>query len=274
MNQKSSVVQVRQNVQWALKSDSLPPRVANGPTLLAGIARCGHCGSALIQNTGKGGAYRYYCCSKRLKQGQTGCKGLRMPMHHLDDIVIREVGKRILAPDHLKDLLEGFIKSTTSRAEQAREKLLKLKHSHKEAEASLQRLLSLVESGAIDASDPSLRERLVGLRLQRDSLAKEVSELSKRMTEGDPVVTPEKIERLGLLLHDRLHNGSPEFRQAYAGLLMDEVRVTSDEIRISGSKSLLARLAASQSNLDSPEVLSFVRKWRARKDSNLLPLDS
>jgi site-specific DNA recombinase len=39
----------------------LPPRVANGPTFLAGLARCGYCGAALIQNTGKGGAYRYYC---------------------------------------------------------------------------------------------------------------------------------------------------------------------------------------------------------------------
>ena len=247
----------------------MPPRVANGPTLLAGIARCGHCGSALIQNTGKGGMYRYYCCSKRLKQGRTGCKGLRMPMQHLDDIVIREVGKRILAPDHLKDLLDGFINSTTSRANEAKDKFLKLKQTHKEAEASLQRLLGLVESGTMDANDPSLRERLVGLRLQRDGLAKEVAELGRRMTQGDPLVTPDRIERLGFLLHDKLHNGSPEFRQAYAGLLMDEVRVSTDEIRISGSKSLLARLAASESNLDATEVLSFVRKWRARKDSNL-----
>jgi DNA invertase Pin-like site-specific DNA recombinase len=36
----------------------VPPRVVNGPTFLAGIARCGHCGAALIQNTGKGGTYR------------------------------------------------------------------------------------------------------------------------------------------------------------------------------------------------------------------------
>ena len=32
-----------------------PPRVANEPKLLAGIARCGNCGTALIQNTGKSG---------------------------------------------------------------------------------------------------------------------------------------------------------------------------------------------------------------------------
>jgi site-specific DNA recombinase len=31
-----------------------PQRVVNGPTFLAGIARCGYCGAALIQNTGEG----------------------------------------------------------------------------------------------------------------------------------------------------------------------------------------------------------------------------
>ena len=53
----------------------MPPRVANGPTLLAGVVRCGYCGAAMIQNTGKGGDYRYYCCSRKLKEGLTACRG-------------------------------------------------------------------------------------------------------------------------------------------------------------------------------------------------------
>jgi len=76
--------------------ERLPPRVANGPTLLAGLARCGYCGAALIQNTGKGGAYRYYCCSRKLKEGITACRGLRIPMGSLDEIVFSVVAKRVL----------------------------------------------------------------------------------------------------------------------------------------------------------------------------------
>jgi site-specific DNA recombinase len=72
----------------------MPPRVANGPTFLAGLARCGHCGAALIQNTGKGGAYRYYCCSRKLKEGAMACRGLRIRMDKLDGIVLEEVAKR------------------------------------------------------------------------------------------------------------------------------------------------------------------------------------
>ena len=83
----------------------MPPRVANGPTLLAGIARCGYCGRALIQNTGKGGAYRYYACAGNLKQGATTCRGIRLPMGRLDDIVIGEVAKRVLEPTRLGEML-------------------------------------------------------------------------------------------------------------------------------------------------------------------------
>jgi hypothetical protein len=38
------------------------------------------------------------------------------------------------------------------------------------------------------------------------------------------------------MLRDKLDNRPAELRQAYARLLMDEVRVTGEEIRISGSK--------------------------------------
>ena len=70
------------------------------------------------------------------------------------------------------------------------------------------------------------------------------------------------------------YEGPSEFRQAYARLLMDEVRVTDEEIRISGSKSVLARCAADGVGEPAPRVLSFVREWRARQDSNLWPLPS
>ncbi len=88
----------------------MPPRVANGPTLLAGIARCASCGSALVQNTGKSGAYRYYCCSKRMKEGTLDCKGIRIRMDALDDIVVRQVAERVLEPLHLRELLEGYLR--------------------------------------------------------------------------------------------------------------------------------------------------------------------
>ena len=207
----------------------LPPRVANGPTFLAGLARCGYCDAALIQNTGKGGAYRYYCCSRKLKEGVTACGGLRVPMGSLDEIVVGEVAKRVLEPQRLGEMLHAYVRAGSEREDQNRERLARLRHAQKDAEAGIARLLGLVEQGVMEAEDPSLRERLISLKVQRDERAKDAADLQRRMSSGKPQITPEKIDRLSILLRDKLHHGEPEFRQAYARLIMDEVIVDDGE---------------------------------------------
>lgn len=91
---------------------------------------------------------------------------------------------------------------------------------------------------------------------------------------AEPMITPAKIEKLAVLLRDKLHHGSPDLRQAYVQLLLNEVRVDDRQIRISGSKAVLARSAAGGVANTTPAVLSFVRDWRTQEDSNLWPLPS
>jgi site-specific DNA recombinase len=264
-------------VQALLQSRSpkrTPPRVVNGPTLLAGLARCGYCGAAMIQNTGKGGRYRYYCCSRKLKEGPFACKGLRAPMHKLDEIVVGEVARLVLDPERLRITLDAYVQSAAVQADAAKAQLAKLRHDHTAAAAGITRLLELVEKGLMEAEDPMMRERLVGLKLQRDQIAKEIAELQNRMASAKPTITPEKIARISQLLRSKLYDGPSEFRQAYARLLIDEVRVTEEEIRISGPKSVLAKCAAEGVAETVPRVLSFVREWRTRRDSNPWPLPS
>ena len=50
---------------------------------------------------------------------------------------------------------------------------------------------------------------------------------------------------------------------------MEEVRVTDEEIRISGLKCVQARCAEDGVSEPAPKVLSFVQDWRTRQDSNL-----
>lgn len=86
--------------QLTLRSRSprnTPPRVIDGPTMLAGVARCAHCGAAMIQNTGKGGLYRYYCCSRKMKQGATACRGQRIRVDELDKTVLDYLSGQLFA---------------------------------------------------------------------------------------------------------------------------------------------------------------------------------
>ena len=148
-------------VQALLQSRSpkrTPPRVVNGPTFLAGLARCGYCGAAMIQNTGKGGLYRYYCCSSKLKKGPSACRGLRTPMEKLDEIVVGEVARHVLDPDRLTAMLDAYVQSAAAQADGAKAQLAKLRHDHTAAAAGIARLLELVEKGLMEAEDPAMRE--------------------------------------------------------------------------------------------------------------------
>lgn len=51
-----------------------------------------------------------------------------------------------------------------------------------------------------------------------------------------PNITPEKVKALSDLLCRELQSRNMQFRQTYARLLIDEVRVWDDEIRITGPK--------------------------------------
>lgn len=251
----------------------IAPRLVNTPTLLAGIARCGHCGGALKVGTGKSGRYRYYTCANRATKGEGACAGQRIPMNKLDDIVLGELADRILRPDRLMVLLEGYLKTAQQRDERQREEIRHLRQAHRDAEAGLTRLMELVEKGLMDASDPALRERLISLRFRRDELAREVAACAQRLANADPAITPGKVDRLAEVIREHLFHGAPELRQAYARLLINEVIVKGRVITITGSKAALARSATTDLEATPQGVLTFVRGWRAQQESNLRPQD-
>lgn len=64
-----------------------PPRVTSSQVLLGGLAKCGRCGSSMTLRTGKSGRYRYYTCSRKAREGSTGCEGLSAPMPRIDATV-------------------------------------------------------------------------------------------------------------------------------------------------------------------------------------------
>ena len=69
----------------------------------------------------------------------------------------------------------------------------------------------------------------------------------------------------------RLAEGPPELRQAYMKLLLEAVTVDHHSFRLEGSPAILEKLASRGPSKSSPEVLSFVREWCPREDSNLRP---
>ncbi len=95
-------------VQARMKARNLrvtPPPVVGGPTMLTGLIHCAKCGGAMTIRTGKSGRYRYYTCSTKARQGETGSTGMTVPMEKLDDLVASQLEERLLRPERLETIL-------------------------------------------------------------------------------------------------------------------------------------------------------------------------
>src|SRR6266849_6815083 len=160
-----------QAVQALLKTRSpalTAPRITSGPTLLTGICFCAACGKAMTLRTGKSGRYRYYTCSTKARQGETGCKGRTVPMDKLDRVVADHIEHRLLQPKRLEQILATILDRREERAERRTAHISALRKRAAETDAKLKRLYDAIENGVADLSDAMLKDRIAELKATRD----------------------------------------------------------------------------------------------------------
>jgi site-specific DNA recombinase len=123
---------------------------------------------AMTLRTGKGGRYRYYTCSTKARQGETGCKGRTVPMDKLDRVVADHIEHRLLQPKRLEEILSSVLHRREERAERRTTHIAELRKRASEADAKLKRLYDAIENGIADLSDPMLKDRVAELKAVRD----------------------------------------------------------------------------------------------------------
>src|SRR5271168_903085 len=248
-----------------------PARVVSGPTLLTGICFCADCGGAMTLRTGKGGRYRYYTCSIKARQGETGCKGRSIPMEKLDDLVAEHIANRLLQPERLEDILASVLDRRRERAERRREHIAELNKRAAETDLRLKRLYDAIEAGVADLDDPALKERVASLKAIRDQ-AQADADRADAMAEsaGRQAITPAMVQKFAMTARERIRIAGGGYRREHLRALAQRVEVADDEVRIMGSKGDLLRTLAAGSGVKSatPGVRSSVLKWRRGRDSN------
>jgi site-specific DNA recombinase len=249
----------------------LPARVVIGPTLLTGICYCGNCGGAMTIRTGKGGRYRYYACSIKARQGETGCKGRAIPMDKLDRMVVGHIEERLLDPDRLEDLLGTVLGRRDDQAERRRQHIAELERRATESELRLKRLYDAIEAGVADLDDPALKERIAGLKVIRDQARADADRAQALLdSPGHSAITPTMIQGFVRRARERIRGTEGGYRRDHLRSLAQRVEVADDAIRIMGSKTeLLRTLIAGQVRQSAAiGVPRGVPKWRRRRDSN------
>ena len=248
-----------------------PARVVSGPTLLTGICFCADCGGAMTLRTGKGGRYRYYTCSIKARQGETGCKGRSIPMEKLDNLVVSHIKDRLLQPERLEDVLASVLDRRQERTERRREHIAELNKRAAETELRLKRLYDAIETGIADLDDPALKERIAGLKAIRDQ-AQADADRAQAMAEsvGQQAITPAMVQKFARTARERIRIDGGGYRREHLRALAQRVEVADGEVRIMGSKGDLLRTLAAASGVKSatPGVRSSVLSWRRGRDSN------
>ncbi len=243
------------------------PRVVTGPILLTGLATCATCGGGLTLRTGKSGRYRYYVCAAAAQKGKDACPGRAVPMDRLDQVVSERIGEELLTPERVARLLRGLMDRQTKKDGDYAGRLTALRAKLSDADTRLGRLYKAIEDGIADADDPTLKDRVAAVKTERD-IAKAAFERAVGEMRPEARITEEKIAAFVTTMRRNVLSGETAFRRAYLRAVIDKVEVDDAEIRIHGRRTVLESLVMSGAATPAG-VPSFVRKWRARKDSNL-----
>jgi site-specific DNA recombinase len=218
--------------------------------------------------TGKSGRYRYYTCSTKAQQGETGCKGRTVPMEKLDSVVVEHIEHRLLQPKRLEEVLSAVLHRRKERTERRTTHIAELRKRATEAEAKLKRFYEAIEIA--DVSDPLLKERVTELKSVRDQARADAERAEGALDRAGPSITPQALKTFASQARRRMRTESGGYRRDHLRALAQRIEVDAKEVRIMGSKSALLRtlVAASSAKTAGFGVPSSVPKWRARRDSN------
>jgi hypothetical protein len=162
--------------------------------------------------TGKGGRYRYYTCSTKVRQGETGCTGRTVPMHKLDTLVADHIEQRLLQPARLESILSSVLDRRKERAERRTAHIAELRKRASEADAKLKRLYDAIENGVADLTDPMLKDRIAELKAIRDQARADAERAEDAIERLGPTITPQTLKTFARHARKRMRTESSSAR--------------------------------------------------------------
>jgi site-specific DNA recombinase len=208
-----------------------PARVVSGPTLLTGICFCADCGGAMTLRTGKGGRYRYYTCSIKARQGETGCRGRSIPMGKLDNLVAEHLADRLLQPERLEEILASVLDRRQERAERRREHIAELNKRAAETDLGLKRLYDAIEAGVADLDNPALKERVASLKAIRDQAQVDAARATAMLGHwAQQAITSQMVQRIARTARERIRIDGGGYRRDHLRALTQRVEVADREV--------------------------------------------
>jgi len=243
------------------------PRLTSSRRLLTMVLKCGICGANMILATGKQNRYRYYKCSTRIKKHLGLCSSKAAPMEKLDQAVLEALADKVFTPVRVAAMLAEL------KQQMAGDKPVSIQDLLKQLEAVRYRLANIYKSIEMGVElDEQFRENLNGLKKLEADVASRIAGYEHSPQAMVDSIDKEEVASFCILLRERLLDTSKPFSKEYLQLLVKEIVLNGDSVRIKGGYASLAgaiKFTAQKKKLSTPgEVLNSNSDWRPLVDSN------
>lgn len=225
--------------------DKVAPSIVGSDTLLTGLIKCGCCGAGMTTATGKGGRYRYYKCNTRIARHIGQCSNPAVSMPKMDSAILTALADKVFTPERVNSILLS-LKTHLKQSQAEEEKAVhSLQSELKELEQANERLFEAVEKGILPL-DTQLQKRSQRNQARRQELLTEMA--SHRRRQSMPAIRAGQVDLFCRALRSKLLEGKSGFAKEYLRLFVNEVRVTGNEVVVTGSSNALALAIAETKN--------------------------
>jgi site-specific DNA recombinase len=216
----------------------LHPRRVASRYLLSGLARCGHCGKALIGQDAKGGQFTYYVCGTLLKKGAGSCPTRYLNSQQFEGLVIDKIKEHVLTTENLTRLVDIVNEEMDGLALGYHQRLDSIVDGIADVDRRLDRLYDALETGKIQIAD--LAPRIQQLRQRREQLQAAKWELEQRLSDRRVELSDaETVAGYVSDLRDLLTEGSLAERKTFIRSFVKEVKVTGDDVLLTYTMPIL-----------------------------------
>ncbi|HJW87983.1 MAG TPA: recombinase family protein, partial [Dehalococcoidia bacterium] len=235
------------------------PRRTSSRYLLSGLARCGHCGKALVGQAAKGGKFAYYVCGTLLKKGPKTCSTAYLPAAKFEGAVIDKIRERILTEENLKELVRLVNEEMDTVGTEFQERLETVNAEIADVSQRLERLYDALETGKLTMDD--LSPRIQQLRERQKQLNAAKWELEALLADRHLELADEKtvrrfVEDLRVLLVE-----SPlTERRAFIRSFVKEVKVTCDRAILTYTMPMPPK-ALTEEGVPVPRIVQYGGRW-------------
>lgn len=236
------------------------PRLLSSPLLLTGVLKCGECGSALTIATGK--EYRYYKCTRKIKQHKDACPSKAVPMDRFDHIILEALASRVFTPERVEGMLMELKRRLADNGTE--EGIKKLTQQLEAVQARIENLVNAIEMG-VSVPDDTLKERMNDLNRQKKEVTEKIIAYQRSPHAFVDTIDKEEIKRFCGLMRERLLDRKSGFSKEYLQLVVDKIVLKGNEAVIHGNyRSLVGavKFAAEKTESTNPHGVSgFSKVW-------------